>query len=175
MTEAAINHHRQPEPIKSGRLERFRLLEPDGVVSIMGVRTGIGLLVTVNGCTIGLVEPDGSEEVVVEKAVSADECKNMDEKPVDEISRLKDIILAQTRGDTQKIALYLAEQRGIKVKLSELAKIFKISTREISLILKTISDRAQRNDWPFLISFSQSAGVSFTTRKKFFDNGLKGR
>lgn len=162
MSEEGINHPRQLDSIESGRIERAKQPEADGVVSVIGVRTSVGILVAVNGCTIGLAEDDDSEKYPDEAI----------EKTVDDISRLKELILSQSKGDTQKIALYLlaevAEHGGKKIKAFLLAQHFGIDKTTVHFILLTLCRRAISNDWPLLISYCQNNGANFVTRKKSF-------
>lgn len=134
-----------------------RPLTDEGMVRIVGVQTKVGILVTINSQALGLAEEDGSEwdlPVAVEKD--------------DPSTLLKHVIAVETAGNTQKVALYLAERAGTKVSVDHLAAEFRLTKPSINLILQTIRDRAQTNNWPLLISYSYQSGAGFLTRKDVF-------
>lgn len=139
----------------------------DGVVSIYGIQTKFGLLVTLAGITpfrIGIAEDDGSEEDSQED----NNGESLTEKPSDNVTLLKDSIAVRTSGNMQKVAFYLAERAGTKATLEQLAQALQLEKAIIDPILRTLRERAQANNWPLLIRYSPGPGAGFFTPNEIF-------
>ncbi len=157
MTEAITNSG--PRPDRLGLMEGIfeRSQANDSVVPVIGIKTGVGVLVTVAGVSLGFAEPDGSEDQNDEKSTP--------DKPADSTTLLKNCIEANTGGDVQKVALYLANLVGTKVSVNKLVEEFGRSRVKTHYILETIRDSAIFNNWPFLLVYSANAGAGFFPRK----------
>lgn len=125
----------------------------DNVVKVLGIKTGVGILVTVAGIPIGVAGPDGSEEIE-------------EVNDTNEVATLKDLIRKDTSGNTQKVALYLAEHVGKKFTSAKLTETLEIPNKEMILILMTLSERAHARQWPVTLGYSRNFASGFTARKE---------